>query len=73
MKNQRIKKGDRVALMEGVSIYGFQSGDKGTVAFLTPEGPIGVCFDTPRKGSTLEGVCKANSGMVCLELDLHKI
>jgi hypothetical protein len=71
--SQRIKKGDRVALMEGVSIYGFQSGDKGTVAFLTPEGPIGVCFDTPRKGSTLEGVCKANSGMVCLELDLHKI
>ena len=59
--------------MEGVSIYGFQSGDKGTVAFLTPEGPIGVCCDTPRKGSTLEGVCKANSGMVCLELDLHKI
>jgi hypothetical protein len=73
MKNQRIKKGDRVALMEGVPLYGFQSGDKGTVAFLTPEGPIGVCFDTPRKGSTLEGVCKANSGMVCLELDLHKI
>jgi hypothetical protein len=73
MKNQRIKKGDRVALMEGVPLYGFQSGDKGTVAFITPEGPIAVCFDTPRKGSTLGGVCKANSGMVCLELDLHKI
>ncbi len=73
MSTRKFKKGDRVALMEGVPLYGFQNGDKGTIAFIKPGGPIAVCFDIPRKGSTLGGVCRANSGMICLEIDLHRL
>jgi hypothetical protein len=73
MKKQKFKKGDRVVLIQGVPLYGFKDGARGSVAFVTPEGPVGVCFDVPREGNDLNGICNPKSGMVCLEMDLHKI